>query len=187
VPVDDAKRKELGLDDISMAPFCAHDCFHMHWRWGANASSKWALGWDATSAHQVAGAPLVPLNQDVYIWFRGQAKLSVHHMIGRADGSVDELEANEWQIVMYQGAAYAVQTEDLVKWSLAQVAYDLFAAPPTFYDLPKSSSPISVADSTALFYWYSRWHAVFDEASGAWKIVERIRTDRGRLATARAL
>ena len=83
--------------------------------------------------------------------------MSVHHMIGRADGSVDELEANEWQIIMYQGAAYAVQTEDLVKWSLAQVAYDLFAAPPTFYDLPKSSSPISVADSTALFYWYSRW------------------------------
>ncbi len=188
IPVDDAKRKELGLDDISMAPFCAHDCFHMHWRWGAGASAKWACGWDDSSAHQVAGAPLVPLNQDVYIWFRGPAKLSVHHVVGRSDGSVDALVAGECQIIMYQGAAYAVQVEDMLKWSLVQFAYDNLAAPPIFYDASSAGGrQLTISDSTAMFYWYSRWHAVRDEESSAWTVVERIRTDRARLARARAL
>ncbi len=179
----------LGLNDISMAPFCAHDCFHMHWRWGAAASGKWVRGWDDASPHQTAGAPLVPLNQDVYLWLRGAAKLSVHHVIGREDGSVAQLAANEWNIAMYQGAAYAVQVEDLVKWSLTAFAYNNLAPPPYFFDCsagPAAYTPITVSDSTALFYWYSRWHAVWDDEKEAFVIVERLRTDAGRLAKLRA-
>jgi hypothetical protein len=181
---------ELGLDDISMAPFCAHDCFHMHWRWGSGASSKWACGWDDSSPHQAAGAPLVPLNQEVYIWLRGAAKLSVHHVIGRSDGSVAALEANEWQVVMYQGAAYAVETEGWFSWMKVQFAYDVLARPPHFFDASNSPSMpklITVYDSTALFYWYSRWHARYEDGPRGWKVVERLRTDRARLAKARAL
>ena len=35
-----------GLDAISMAPFCVHDCFHMHWRWATWHRPKWNRGWD---------------------------------------------------------------------------------------------------------------------------------------------
>jgi len=185
-----ADAKKLHLDDVSMAPFCAHDCFHMHWRWGLSGSAKWVRGWDTASAHQVAGAPLVPLNQDVYIWLRGPAKLSVHHVIGRTDGSADPLQANEWQVAMYQGTAYAVQLEGYMKWMLNQFAYLAFASPPYFYDasvliggVPKL---ITIDESTAMFYWYSRWHAS-RALGGNWQIVERLRTEPARLALARAL
>lgn len=184
--IDSAKRAELGLDDISMAPFCAHDCFHMHWRWGSGASAKWARGWDDTSPNQVAGAPLVPLHQDVYIWLRGVAKLSVHHLIGRSDGSIESLEANEWQVVMYQGTAYAVQVEDLISWAKIEFAFDTLAGPPGFVDASGTAPKfLTISDSTAMFYWYARWHAVRDD-EGKWKIVERLSTDRARLARARA-
>lgn len=186
VSIDSAKRAELGLDDISMAPFCAHDCFHMHWRWGSGASAKWARGWDDTSPHQVAGAPLVPLHQDVYIWLRGVAKLSVHHLIGRDDGSVEPLAANDWQVVMYQGAAYAVQVEDLISWAKIEFAFDTLAAPPEFVDASGTYPKfLTISDSTAMFYWYARWHAVREDQD-KWKIVERLSTDRARLAQARA-
>jgi hypothetical protein len=187
VPVDVEK---LGLDDISMAPFCAHDCFHMHWRWGSGATGKWVRGWDGRSAHQAAGAPLVPLNQNVYIWLRGPAKISVHHVIGSSDGGVESLVANEWQVAMYQGAAYAVQVEDLIKWSAVQLAYNYLAAPPTFYDCSVlfgiAPRKIMIVESTAMFYWYSRWHARYDFGHSKWEIVERLRSDPGRLAKARA-
>ncbi len=188
VPVDATK---LGLDDISMAPFCAHDCFHMHWRWGSESSAKWVRGWDDASAHQVAGSPLVPLNQNVYIWLRGVAKLSVHHVIGSSDGSVDPLEANEWQVVMYQGAAYAVEVESFIKWFAVEFAYSSLAAPPTFYDcsalfgaFPRK---IMVHESTAMFYWYSRWHARYNFDKRQWVIMERLRATPAQLAKARAL
>ena len=186
IPLDDAKRAELGLDDISMAPFCAHDCFHMHWRWGSGASAKWARGWDQTSPHQVAGAPLVPLNQDVYMWLRGVASVSVHHQIGRGDGSVEPLLANEWQVVMHQGAAYAVKMEDWFSWAKVQAAFETLSGPPWFID---ASAPnprvLAISDSTAMFYWYARWHATRDD-DGIWKVVERLRTNPGRLVLARA-
>ncbi len=172
-----------------MAPFCAHDCFHMHWRWGSGASEKWVRGWDVNSAHQVAGAPLVPLDQEVYIWLRGPAKLSVHHVIGRSDGSVDPVEVNTWQIIMYQGAAYAVELEGWISWLGVRTAYRELAPPPWFYDTSDGAivpKVISVFDSTALFYWYSRWHAWYDEDLKQWKIMERVRTDPAHLAKARA-
>ena len=37
--------KLQGLDSIVMAPFCIHDCFHMHWRWGEKLDSIQARGW----------------------------------------------------------------------------------------------------------------------------------------------
>lgn len=185
VPVD---REALALDHISMAPFCAHDCFHMHWRWGAKATKRWNLGWSDTLPHQVAGAPLVPLNQEIYIWFRAAARISVHHLVGRSDGSVDWLPANEWQIVMYQGAAYAVQVEEMILWAAIQGAYGALAPPPKFYDVSSGVVPklVSVAESTSLFYWYSRWQGRYEPVLKGWVIEERLRTDRIRLARARA-
>ncbi|MFO0587298.1 MAG: type VI secretion system tip protein TssI/VgrG [Polyangiaceae bacterium] len=63
-PIED--RSRWRLDDIVMAPFCAHDCLHLHWRWGATAGRKWTKGWDASGPCRVDGAPLVPPDQDVW-------------------------------------------------------------------------------------------------------------------------
>ena len=29
---------------VSMAPICAHDCFHMHWRWSQHYTEEHTLG-----------------------------------------------------------------------------------------------------------------------------------------------
>jgi hypothetical protein len=197
LPVD---RAVLCLDEIAMAPFCAHDCFHMHWRWGAGATSKWAIGWDETGPHKVPGAPLVPLNQDVYLRLRSQYQASVHHVIGRDDGSVDPLPPLQWQVVKYQGAAYAVEMTGMISKMTVDLAYELWAAPPTFYEFPDGAQPskfeahqgweggknIFIGNSNAMFYWHCRWTAqVADDDSVV--LVERLRTDDARLFKARSL
>jgi hypothetical protein len=30
---------------VSMAPICAHDCFHIHWRWSQHYTEEQNLGW----------------------------------------------------------------------------------------------------------------------------------------------
>jgi hypothetical protein len=204
LPID---RDMLRLDDIPMAPFCAHDCFHMHWRWGTDATIKWALGWDETGPHKVAGAPLVPLNQDVEVWFRSPHQFTCHSIVGREDGSAQILPACEWQVICHQGTSYAVEMTGWLQWLLAQMAFDKLAPPPDFFKFPGdvpdprvSSSPpplpaawatsakehVSVEQSTALVYWYARYRVVLNKDFTI-ELIERSRTDTTRLWKARML
>ena len=55
------------LDKIHMAPVCHHDCFHLHWRWGAGVHTPFEVrhlkGWGADGPYQEIGAPMIPKNQ----------------------------------------------------------------------------------------------------------------------------
>lgn len=147
-------RAALRLDDITMAPFCAHDCFHMHWRWGAHADSKWVRGWDATGPYKVAGAPLVPLNQNVDVWLRSPSSMTYHAVAGSDDeGSL--LPSGEWQVLMYHGASYAVAITGALSLYLAQLGFNVLAAPVEL--IANTGVPLSCHDSTALFYWWARF------------------------------
>ena len=93
--------------ETTMAPFCIHDCFHIHWRWGEpgikSTVPKWVHGWSKNAPHSVPGAPMVPPNQDVSITLLDACKLEYK-------AKIHAPEAGRWQIVMHHGAAYALST-----------------------------------------------------------------------------
>ena len=105
--------KKLKMDDVVMAPVCAHDCLHMHWRWGDPFTQKWVRGWGQNGPHTVAGAPMVPMNQKVSIKLTQSDNPSVE-VITEIKTRV---HAGEWQVILPQGAGYAVDTN--IKGDLA--------------------------------------------------------------------
>src|SRR5262249_3989557 len=119
VPGDSAltakNRSEIKFDNIVMAPFCPHDCFHMHWRWSDNGNEEpGAWGFKAGQPCKLAGAPLVPENQDVFL-----VPLQAHQVSYLAmargtieDGFARQLPANEWQIFCHHGAGYGLRVGD---------------------------------------------------------------------------
>ena len=170
-PVD---RYAMGLDDIAMAPFCAHDCFHTHWRWGVTATAKWTLGWDSTGPYKVAGAPMVPLNQNVDIWLRSKNSLTYHVTVGPKQGD-PYIMPGDCQVIMYHGSAYAAAITAAKLMYIGKTAVSTLAPPPWFLD--DSGSAVQATDSWAVLYWGERLKGDFvpaqDGAAPAYVIKER--------------
>ena len=117
---DPAQYHTLGLDHIAMAPFCAHDCLHTHWRWSDLSTKKQVLGWGAQGANSHAGAPLVPLNQKVDIELTGSGVriyTTISHDLKNCRGY--------WQIINAQAFAYSIGYD--FQGSLASVGSDWWA------------------------------------------------------------
>ncbi len=153
-PID---REGMRLDDIAMAPFCAHDCFHMHWRWSSVATDKWACGWDESGPFRVAGATMVPLNQEVDVWFRAHNEVTYHAIVRSDDKDTGTIKSHTWQVMMHHGAGYALYFTDYKAKILVEHAFDLFAPPPVFLD--QDGILIDAEDATAMFYWWCRFTA----------------------------
>jgi hypothetical protein len=64
---------EVTLDNIAMAPFCAHDCLHLHARWGIAHKEKSFRGFSGATPHMIAGGTCVPTNQVVFASFPGSS------------------------------------------------------------------------------------------------------------------
>jgi hypothetical protein len=93
----------LGPLGVSMAPLCAHDCFHMHWRWGRGYVREHNLGWGPSGPYTEAGAPMVAPNQTVEIELpAGHAGVRYRALAGHQRGG-------DWAVVMPHGAGYALQ------------------------------------------------------------------------------
>jgi len=169
---DPAVQKRLCMDEVYMAPFCAHDCLHTHWRWGTELTVKTSLGWGATGPYTTAGSPMVPLNQDVRLWLRA-ANLSTYHVTtGRPDGSADDIPAAEWQVMMHHGSAYAVFVTGPLLSMMSKVGADSLSGAPDFYALGEEENPMHAAllgkwvrpmDSHAVFYWKLRYEMEFSD------------------------
>jgi len=154
-----------GMDNVAMAPFCVHDCFHIHWRWGSGARGDptQVRGWvgdDAPNAK--GGAPLVPGNQAVQV-----EMLSNTSCVYTA--TAEDVHAGRWQIIMHHGAAYSLAVGTLPY--LAREAAFNFAG------------GLSQARwGWALFYWTLRYTVtVFGSA------VERLTWDPAMFAKLREL
>ena len=93
----------LGPIGVSMAPLCAHDCFHMHWRWGRGYIREHNLGWGPSGPYTEAGAPMVALNQKVEI------ELPAGHAGIRYRANSTRQRGGDWAVVMPHGAGYALQ------------------------------------------------------------------------------
>jgi hypothetical protein len=137
------------LDDISMAPFCWHDCFHFHTRWGATWTDKQALGFDESyNPYKVAGAPMVPHDQKVTVSLVGPAAFSYEAVAERLTGT---LPSATWQVFFHHGMGYA---NDIWDESLFQAG---MAGIETYSIGEKNWSPTTASNSVSLFYWRLRW------------------------------
>ena len=156
----DADRSDWHFDDVVMAPVCAHDCFHFHWRWGqqlVHADDVAAKGWAGGQPYQIEGGPLVPTNQDVSI--RLPDSRSVDYQ-AQATG----IGAGEWQIINHHGADYALWTGVVV--DAGRSAQDAGFTPlhssdemPEFLDDSQKFIPLLKAiDHWAVFYWRNRYY-----------------------------
>lgn len=133
--------------EVTMAPFCVHDCFHVHWRWGKGRvdklNPKWVRGWEGDTPYRTAGAPMVAPNQDVTLKMLSPVCLAY-------TATIHEPVAGRWQIVMHHGAAYALTYTPTA--TIAQYGVDGLTA-----DLPGEDGD---EGAWALFYWHLRYQFV---------------------------
>ncbi|WNG31180.1 hypothetical protein F0U62_49630 [Cystobacter fuscus] len=178
---------------VAMAPFCAHDCFHTHWRWGnlfydfgvLNTNPKWVRGWGGGTTTSPGtpfsepGAPLVPCNQDVTLHLLSKRSFKY---VARAYAPA----AGEWQIIMHHGSAYALDTTKLAERIKSVLA--------TLEGPPANTSK----GKWARFYWALRYGTyVYNRFADAnprlpptavgLKFAERLQMDPTTLAKLRAL
>lgn len=157
------------MDSVTMAPFCAHDCFHMHWRWTDNENTERAtFGWGPKSPYKIVGAPMVPSNQKV-----GLLLLSEHSFsyLAQAGGA----RHNEWQPFCHHGAGYALSTG--AKIALARKLVPLTDGVSFFRNTASARGPglVPVVPDWALFYWRLRYAVKAVEkqtANGTEKVLE---------------
>jgi len=157
---DPSMRAALRLDEIAMAPICAHDCFHLHWRWGTGFSDRFTWGFDGQIPYVKDGAPLVPENQQVWLRMRSDRAFTYH-------ARSLAVSADTWVPVFHHGAAYALRAS----WKVEDVG----KAMPDFVDgltVNFWDGGLTVPDTTltswALFYWRLRYRAyAVQDADGA--------------------
>jgi hypothetical protein len=98
----------LKIAEVSMAPFCEHDCLHTHMRWGKPAKQlvgsapKSTLGFLGRMPHAGEARPLVPANQSVFITL-----LTPSAMRYRAVAA-GPLPAGSWSVFNHHGSAYSL-------------------------------------------------------------------------------
>jgi hypothetical protein len=174
-------RERFKLDNLSMAPFCAHDCFHMHWRWTDAGPDHAQLGFVGYLPNIKPGAPMVPDAQDVYVWFRARGWVTYH-----AEHQ-DEIGAppGVWVPICHHGAAYLTSSD-----TAAIAGGKLDVQRRSRVKFLRSLDPNDELDSGqswSVFYWNIRYYMSRD-ATGAFRAVDRTSpTTAAGLATARKL
>jgi hypothetical protein len=129
---------------VVMAPLCAHDCFHMHWRWGQGLGGAGLSGFSVPLPfaplglpNSTPGAPLCPRNQDVVIALVDGRGVEYR---ARCFGPIDPFIP---QIVLHHGAAYALfieETPDLQTRLLGDVTARVGGSFPGFYHVLRFES-----------------------------------------------
>jgi hypothetical protein len=135
----------LGLPPVpvSMAPVCAHDCFHMHWRWSKAFGTDTTRGWGSAGPYTEAGAPLVQPGQTV----RLATSAGIAGLIYEASA---KQPANDWLLVMPHGGAFALRTT----FSIQEIIQKMIDKLPGFLSraLGGSFAGKSEEELFALFY-----------------------------------
>jgi hypothetical protein len=165
--------------NIKMAPFCVHDCFHTHFRWGSFLKGVQSLprsdkgfveripnGGRSPSALDGDGRPLVPSNQTVKIGLTGRSSFR-YIAKNTPDGGGGAVFPGTWTVFYHHGSGYAPGIASATKWQLA------WAGVAAYIDAMAEPGPeSSVLTSTPAFYYHLRWT---DYAVTAWSSpVERL-------------
>lgn len=142
------------LDDIVMAPFCIHDCLHMHSRWSAMHHDKHLLGFDGFTPHRVSGAPTVPRNQTIFASFPDRRTL-------RYRAVAEPATAGQWQCFLHHGFGYVIDVwpglVNALLFRALDVAVDRAASlnSESYLDMPRDG------DGWARLYWRLRFGGTF--------------------------
>jgi hypothetical protein len=158
-------RAGMNMDNVAMAPFCVHDCMHMHFRWGVNPLGflgnlvlnfpDSAKGFDDQfNPYRVSGAPQVPHNQSVRISLLGRTSFSYE---GIVHGPV---EAGRWHVIFYHGMAYANELFDVPTVDATRVAIEVNATAfgEHFFNRNEPATPsLNAGDFFSVFYWRMRF------------------------------
>jgi hypothetical protein len=166
--------KTWKMDEVAMAPFCAHDCFHMHWRWSDNVNIEPATwGFDQGQPCKSVGRVMVPENQAVFI-VMSSTPGKVSYL-----AKAEKVPADEWQIVCHHGAGYGLSVGFLVnrgKEAQRFLAGTAFVGPAHTFPQPADKPDRRRAevewDDWALFYWVNRF-TLNKPATGQVEVFER--------------
>jgi len=139
------------MDEVVMAPFCAHDCFHMHWRWSDNLNIEQAtFGWGPVKPCSEVGRVMVPENQDVFLQLLGHAEFSYL-------AQAHDVPKDAWQPFCHHGTGYAVRVGSRMELANASVWL-------TDHMLFTDGTPLGTTrdwrGGWALFYWRLRYRLV---------------------------
>jgi hypothetical protein len=194
--VRDASPGDQRLKEVAMAPFCVHDCLHLHWRWAQWYVNEHTYGWDGDTPYRKAGAPMVPPNQRVSIRVC-DPHTAEYHVRMRSP------KAGAWQVIMHHGFAYALSVRFAGKAGKAVFPAFLEPSRPTewglhavrngriwnwltrqglkivvarVFDEDAWPGESELADSWAMFYLHMRY------ARKGGVCEERLRFDRERLS-----
>lgn len=175
--LNDSDRAKWNLDSIPMAPFCVHDCFHMHWRWADFADYEqfgytpfWAMSERALRPGTTPGATMIPPNQSLWLWLTNASGFNYA-------AAALFVAPDEWQIFCHHGAGYAVHTGSAMNLARnLEVLNGALATQGVFSDIPdgyaatgdasnvtlvdSNGKEIDPSDSWAAFYWHI--HYFFD-------------------------
>ena len=175
------RRAYESVKEITMAPFCVHDCLHMHVRWGewigtnvftSDPAFRGWVGDDLPNDDNGSGLPLVPANQKITLKLlpgedsapsRDQAPCGYEYTAE----AQQKVRAATWQIMMHHGVAYSLSNN----W---RGESEKFVAPSSGPSLKGEGS------SWAMMYWNLRW--VFGDDG---KLHERLRFTKNGLSKLR--
>ncbi|MFN0318591.1 MAG: hypothetical protein ACKVQA_26495 [Burkholderiales bacterium] len=166
VAVDD--RAAWRADVVSMAPVCSHDCLHTHWRWGAalHLNRVFTYGWSAEGAYRAPGAPMVPLNHDVWATATAPNELLYEGEAGpeqTASGGGNDsawIPANGWQVFCHHGSGYVVDFNGTAAYTAVVEAVGEIAS---VWFIAESEGGlinpgyVNTWESMAVYYWHLRY------------------------------
>ena len=161
---DAISSSSMRLDQLAMAPFCSHDCFHVHWRWSPGGP-RWTKGWGSGIApYSEVAVPMIPTNHDLDFLANGPNTVTfVEKAFPSSTPGEDDTEtmrADYFQIFFHPGAAYA---QGIVSWreSVAASMLTWLANGRTGFsswDFADASRNIMGISEPSVLYWNLRFY-----------------------------
>ncbi|WP_437298091.1 hypothetical protein [Sorangium sp. So ce426] len=155
----------MRLDQLAMAPFCSHDCLHMHWRWSPGGP-RWTKGWGSGVApYSEVAVPMIPTNHDLDLICNGPNTVTLvekaYPSSTPGEDDTGALEADRFEIFFYPGAAYA---QGIVSWresvGASMVAWGANGRTGfSSWDFADASRTLMDITQPSVLYWNLRYYA----------------------------
>ena len=130
------------MDRVVMAPFCPHDCLHMHWRWGDNANDEKATyGWGPEVPYEKVGRVMIPENQDASLVILSHC--SVTYL-----AQAYETKPDKWDVFCHHGLGYSLSSSNLL-----EVARQVMATMQEAKFYRKVSTPLGPTEEQVIGGW----------------------------------
>jgi hypothetical protein len=138
----------VDLLDVVMAPFCAHDCFHLHWRWTNTSVQEPQMGWSETAPFCVPGATMIPHHHRLQLLIEGSAQFVLMEDAWMTKGKA--IPADTFEIFFSFGAAFALSADTFFARAIRQQVED--SSKVYFVDPAKPNERITATNSWTAFY-----------------------------------